>query len=138
MAKAPKRNPSQFGGISITPQDTENALLIEAYGDGGFKLQGRRVKGALFVNQTGFWPVDAGSLDQLSIQQIKEQIDQLKPELILVGTGSSMALVPRTLRQEFEASGIGFDIMDTGAAARTYNVLLLEGRRVAALLLPSD
>ena len=49
-----------------------------------------------------------------------------------------MQLVPSAFKAMLEAAGIGYDSMDTGAAARTYNVLLIEGRQVAALLLPVD
>lgn len=134
MTQSP--NPAQAGGISITPQDAEDALLVEAYGDGGFKLQGRRVKGALYVNGQGFWPVQAETLADLSLDQIGDQLASNKPELILIGTGARMSLAPKDLRLAFEQAGVSYDVMDTGAAARTYNVLLLEGRQVGALLLP--
>ena len=56
-------------------------------------------------------------------------------EILLIGTGSAMAPIPPALRALLRSRGIGCDGMDTGAACRTYNVLLAEGRRVAAVLI---
>lgn len=131
-------NPVTAGGISITQQDSEDLLLVEAYGDGGFKLQERRVKGAIYVDGTGFWPVEADGLAALSLEHVKDQLDDNRPEMVLVGTGAAMTLLPKPLRLSLESLGLQYDIMDTGAAARTYNILLLEGRKVAALMLPVD
>jgi uncharacterized protein len=59
-------------------------------------------------------------------------------ELLLVGTGGRMAQIDRTLRQALRADGVVVEVMDTGAACRTYNVLMAEGRRVAAALIAVD
>jgi len=130
-----KQNPATAAGVHLTRDSTDDALLVEAYGAGGFKLQDRRVKGSLYVNGQGFWPVDAADVSALGDIDIATLMADHKPELVLVGTGAAMQLLPKALRQQFEALGISCDPMDTGAAARTYNVLHLEGRHVAALLL---
>lgn len=57
-----------------------------------------------------------------------------KPEIILLGTGATNVFPPRELTFAFARKGIGLEIMDTAAAARTFNVLANEGRRVAAIL----
>ena len=57
-----------------------------------------------------------------------------RPEIVLLGTGVSNVFPPRELTFSFARQGIGFEVMDTAAAARTYNVLANEGRRVAAIL----
>ena len=59
-----------------------------------------------------------------------------QPDVILLGTGRRIAFAPRELVFSFARSGIGFEVMDTRAAARTYNVLAAEDRRVAAVLFP--
>ncbi|TNE63053.1 MAG: hypothetical protein EP335_10385 [Alphaproteobacteria bacterium] len=129
----------QSGGITIEQQTSEELLLVEAYGDGGFRLMGRRVEGATLVNGEGFYPVTAKTVAELSAQSFERVADATKrPDILLVGTGARMQLLPAAMRQYLEGAGIGFDIMDTGAAARTYNVLLMEGRKVAALLLPVE
>ena len=127
------------GGISLEAQSREDLLLVDGYGDGGFRLLGRRVEGGVMVLPTGFYPIDA--TDALSLAPadvVKAREAQPKPELIIIGTGEKMQLIPATLRRHLEAEGIAYDAMDTGAAARTYNVLLIEGRQVSALLLPVD
>ncbi len=58
------------------------------------------------------------------------------PELVIVGTGVRSAFPPRELMFAFARLGVGFELMDTAAAARTFNVLAGEGRRVAAVLYP--
>ena len=57
-----------------------------------------------------------------------------KPEIVLLGTGATNVFPPRELTFAFARKGIGLEIMDTAAAARTFNVLANEGRRVAAIM----
>jgi uncharacterized protein len=57
-------------------------------------------------------------------------------DVLLLGLGAEVAIVPRALREALEAAGIGVEPMNSPAACRTYNVLLGEGRRIAAALLP--
>ncbi len=59
-----------------------------------------------------------------------------KPDLILLGTGKRLEFAPRELVFSFARNGIGFEVMDTKAAARTFNVLTGDGRQVAAVLFP--
>jgi uncharacterized protein len=59
------------------------------------------------------------------------------PELVIVGTGAKGVFPPRELMFAFARRGVGLEVMDTAAAARTFNVLAGEGRRVAAVLYPS-
>ncbi len=61
-----------------------------------------------------------------------------EPELIIVGTGSRQVLPDRDLMFAMARAGIGLELMDTAAAARTFNVLANEGRSVAAVLYPTD
>ncbi len=98
---------------------------------------GRRVSGGVLVLPTGFFPIEAEDVKSLSTADFAKALEaEQKPELVLIGTGEKMQLIPSALRQALEAAGVGYDAMDTGAAARTYNVLLIEGRQVSALLLP--
>ena len=59
----------------------------------------------------------------------------LEPEIVLIGTGQSQVFPPRAFLASFLRRGVGVEVMDTGAACRTYNVLMAEGRRVAAALI---
>ncbi|WP_417457363.1 Mth938-like domain-containing protein [Kordiimonas sp.] len=127
------------GGVSLEAQSRDDLLLVDGYGDGGFRLLGRRVEGGVMVLPTGFYPIEAEDVKSLTANDVvKAREAAQKPELILIGTGEKMQLVPSAFKSHLEAEGIGYDVMDTGAAARTYNVLLIEGRQVAALLLPVD
>ena len=122
--------------MSVTLESPEGALLVEAYGDGGFRLMERRVEGSLFVRKEGFFPVNVAEFADLTPSHIDALVEEYgSPEILLIGTGLSMALLPKELRLHLEELGIGYDVMSTGAAARTFNVLTIEGRDVAALLL---
>lgn len=59
---------------------------------------------------------------------------QTEPEVVVLGTGKTHVIPPRELMFAFARQGIGFEVMDTRAAARTFNVLVGEGRRIAAVL----
>jgi len=63
-----------------------------------------------------------------------DSVFDTKPEIVLLGTGTSNVFPPRELTFAFARKGIGLEVMDTPAAARTFNVLANEGRRVAAIL----
>lgn len=82
------------------------------------------------------WPVhDTSELDETSIAAIFE----LKPEIVLLGTGPNQVFPPATILRIFIRHGVGVEVMDNAAAARTYNVLAGEGRNVlAALMLPAQ
>lgn len=126
----------QSHGMSVTLESPEGALLVEAYGEGGFRLMGRRVEGSLFVKETGFFPVEVEELSGVEPTTIDALVTEHgKPEILLIGTGEQMMLLPKALRLHLEQVGIGYDVMSTGAAARTYNVLTIEGRDAAALLI---
>jgi len=75
-------------------------------------------------------------LDELVIEDFEALLDQ-QPEVVLLGTGASNRFAPRELMFGFARLGVGFETMDTKAAARTFNVLAGEDRRVAAVLFPA-
>ena len=79
----------------------------------------------------------APSVENLSIESLGTLLD-LGPELMIVGTGSQQLLPNRDLMFAMARSGVGLEIMDTPACARTFNVLLAEGRSVAAVLYPTE
>jgi uncharacterized protein len=80
------------------------------------------------------WPVSSVSeLTEETLDPIFAEGDGL--ELLLLGTGLDIAAIPNVLRERFREARIGLDVMQTGAAARTYNILLAENRRVGAALI---
>lgn len=107
-----------------------SALAIESYGPGFFRLGTHVLRGSVLIT-----PWDAGPWgglgDSATLLAMVGKID-----VLLLGLGAEIAPVPRDLREILEAQGIGVEPMASPAACRTYNVLLGEGRRIAAALLP--
>lgn len=110
--------------------------IVDAYGSGCFRFAGVQHRGSLLILPSGMLGWRPATLSEV-------QLDDLAPVLaersrigfLLFGTGSAMALVPGPLRDLLGAANIGLEMMDTGAAVRTYNILLAEDRPVAAALL---
>jgi uncharacterized protein len=87
----------------------------------------------ILPDRTLDWPVDSmAALGEASFEAVAERTDV---ELLILGTGARMAPVPSAIRLALKRAGIVVEPMDTGAACRTYNVLVAEERRVAAALL---
>ena len=107
---------------------------IDAYGGGGFRISGQRVEGSILIlnDEVRPWPVTA--LAGLGPDQIAEVLaaGSREVEFLLLGVGARIAPPPPALRQALQAAGMGLEVMDTPAAARVYNVLAAEGRRLAA------
>lgn len=122
--------------MDLTPKVPGDRQVLEAYGDQGFRISGQRIEGSVMVFPTEVvnWPV--GSMDDLSEGHFAPMIERADAvEIMLLGTGTSIAFLPADIRQHLRDHGIVVDIMDTGAACRTYNVLMAEDRRVAAALI---
>ncbi|WP_319532137.1 MTH938/NDUFAF3 family protein [uncultured Cohaesibacter sp.] len=110
---------------------------IDYYGNGGFRFGTMSHQGALLFLPSGIrrWDVDEKpTLDSLTaLMREKDDI-----EILLLGTGKFLTLPDPEFSAAIRAQGIKLDIMDTGAAVRTLNILLSEDRAVAAALLPVD
>lgn len=104
---------------------------IDGYGPGFFRVGGDRREGAVAILPAAGVTEWGGYEDVGTILAAADAID-----VLLVGTGAEMAPVPEAFRARLEAVGIGVEVMGTGSACRTYNVLLGEGRRIGAALLP--
>lgn len=110
--------------------------LINGYGDGGFRVSGVKYAGSVLVlpEKTFLW--DVAAITDISAESLNVlEAADVKVEILLIGCGSSMGFIEPEIRNAFREKGIVIDAMDTGAAVRTYNVLLLEGRQVAAALI---
>ena len=110
--------------------------MISGYGPGYVEVNGERHVAGLVVGPTYLdtdWP--AGDGDEIDLEGIRP-LALLEVEIVLIGTGASQRFPkPATLRPLVEA-GIGFEIMSTPAACRTFNILVAEDRKVAAALIP--
>ena len=109
---------------------------IDAYGSGGFRFADMSHRGSILALPSGIraWPV--ASVVELTTGALSPVFAEAEEvELLLLGTGRDVAAVPELLRQRFREARIGLDVMQTGAAARTYNILLAENRKVGAALI---
>ncbi len=110
--------------------------VIEAYGGGGFRVNGTVHVGSVLVlaARTLKWPIDAA--DQITVDCLQPIVDAAADvELLLLGCGPQMGTVPAELRAALKACQITVEAMDTGAACRTFNVLMAEDRLTAAALI---
>jgi uncharacterized protein len=109
---------------------------LEAYGNGGFRFGGMSHRGSILALPSGVraWPVgNVAEINALALAPILAEAGAI--EILLLGTGSEPAFIEDSVRAPLAAAGIRLDAMQTGAAARTYNVLIAEERRVAAALI---
>lgn len=113
------------------------APAIDAYGEGGFRLDGERHEGSLLIvaDEPRTWAVS--SLAELTPESLTPVLEagRSEVEFVLLGVGARNALPPRSVREALQRAGIGLEFMDTPAAAKLYNILTSEGRRVAAALI---
>ncbi len=116
----------------LTEVSFGTARPVDGYGPGFWRVGGEVLRGAVLVTATGArtW---GGYADTAPLLALRDGID-----VLFVGTGRLIAHLPGAFRSGLEAAGVGVEAMDSPAAARTYNVLLSEGRRVAAALLAVD
>ncbi len=123
--------------MDITPVTPRGKQTITSYGAGQFKISGEvyTTNVLVFPDRTVQWtiPTDAKniSVDHLSV--VLEEEGEI--DLLLIGCPKPMQAIPMGIRMALKEAGINMEIMDTGGAVRTYNVLLAEGRRVAAALI---
>jgi uncharacterized protein len=124
--------------MDLTPLIPAGRQIVESYGGGRFRVSGRTFEGSVLVltDRTDAWPVaDIASMTLDGLAAVAEAARAGTIDLLLVGCGARMAPIPAPLRQALRDVGVVVEPMDTGAACRTYNVLMAEGRRVAAALI---
>ncbi len=109
---------------------------IDAYGNGGFRFADMSHRGSILCLPTGVHAWEAADPERLAPEHFQRVLDlKSKIGFLLLGTGVQQVWPDKAVRQAFAEAGIGLETMDTGAAARTYNVLLAERRPVAAALI---
>ena len=126
-------------GIIIREAHFPGKAPIEAYGNGGFRFADMSHRGSLLVLPSGIhgWePADPLALKAADFDKLFAEAG--KVEILLVGMGKDLRPLPAALRTALKEVGISADPMSTGAAVRTYNVLLAEDRAVAAALVAVD
>lgn len=124
------------GGLGLDVPHLPNPAPIDAYGNGGFRFGGMSHRGSLLCFPDGIWAWPVKSLSDLSVETLAPafaRADRL--DFFLIGGGAKPWALPEALRERFRAASLAVDSMPTGAAVRTYNILLAENRRVGAGLI---
>jgi uncharacterized protein len=109
---------------------------IDTYGNGGFRFAGMSHRGSLLCIPSGIygWPGPAGdTIDVASLERAFAEAADI--EVLLLGTGVALKPADAAVKARCRELGIVAEAMSTGAAVRTYNVLLAEGRAIAAALM---
>ena len=109
---------------------------IDVYGNGGFRFADMSHRGSLLCLPSGLhaWQVEEGrTFETADFEKVMAEAESIK--FLLVGTGLSIRPLPAAVRAMFREAGISCDPMSTGAAIRTYNIMLVEKRPVAAALI---
>jgi uncharacterized protein len=109
---------------------------ISGYGKGRFRLGGIEHHGSLVILPSGVYPWAPDDASGLSAETLRPILDEgATLGFLLLGTGAAQVFPDKSLRETFAGAGLGLEAMDTGAACRTYNVLLAEERVFAAALI---
>lgn len=112
---------------------------IDAYGNGGFRFRDMSHRGSLLCLPNGMFGWSVSSAEKLSVADFEPVMSApAGVGFVLLGTGDAQIFPPADVRKAFAEAGIGLEPMSTGAAVRTYNVLLGEGRDVACALIAVD
>jgi uncharacterized protein len=124
--------------MKFTKHPSSGRNVVRGYSANSVQIGERTLRGSCAFNATELleqWPPNSAS--ELTLEHFLP-ILAWEPEIILLGTGERQIFPALQLLAEVRARGVGFEVMDTGAACRTFNVLSSEERRVVAALLVSD
>jgi uncharacterized protein len=115
-----------------------NVNVIRSYGPGQVKIRDGLYHASLIVTPTKIisdWPPQ--SFSDLDASHF-EALVALEPELVVLGTGKYLRFPAPAVTRALIDANVGLEVMDTGAACRTYNILMSEGRKVVVALLPIE
>ncbi len=122
---------------TLPTPDPAQAQVIRSYGPGRFVIGEREWREPVLVTPGGTSAWDVTRMEDLTPASVAALREGPEPaELLVLGCGSRPVFLSPPLRAELKAAGLSVEVLDTGSACRTYNVLLAEGRRVAAALIP--
>ena len=123
-------------GIIMRAAHYPGRAPIDAYGNGGFRFADMSHRGAILILPSGIHGWHDAGLDSSAFAPVVAERDRF--DLLLIGTGTRHAVLPAALSRVLVESGVRYEVMATGPAVRTYNVLIAEERAVAAALLSVD
>ena len=114
-------------------------VVIDAYGNGGFRFGGGSHRGSLLFLPSGVYGWAVSSFDDLKPDLCRKILSEAgTADFVLLGTGERQIFPDPALSALFDEAGLGLEVMDTGAACRTYNLMLEEKRAVMAALIAVD
>lgn len=116
--------------------DHATAASVQAYGEGWIQVRNQRHEGSLLLTYSGEVTPWSGQRFEDLVAADFQQLLAHDPELVVFGSGTQLRFPHPSLYAALVTAGIGLETMGTGAACRTYNILVQEGRRVVAVLLP--
>jgi uncharacterized protein len=123
------------GGFLMQPARFPGRAPIDAYGNGGFRFAGMSHRGSILALPSGIEAWAVNSAEEISAAAVARIIAEAEAiEILLIGTGTEMRPLSREARSALAAANLEPELMATGAAVRTFNVLLSEERAVAAAL----
>ena len=122
---------------TLPTPDPARAQVIRSYGPGHFLIGERDWHGPVLVTPSATTAWSVTRAEELSLASLEALRQTPAPtELLVLGCGARATFIAPALRAELKAAGLALEVVDTGSACRIYNVLLAEGRRVAAALIP--
>lgn len=122
--------------MDITPLPSKGRQTITGYGNSQFKVSGQvyTTPVLVFPDRTVLWDIKPNA--PITLENLNVVIEEEgEIDLLIIGSGKTKAALPGKIHDRLRAIGIALEIMDTGAAVRTYNILAAEERRVAAALI---
>ncbi|KGD98406.1 Mth938-like domain-containing protein [Rhizobium sp. YS-1r] len=123
-------------GIEIREAHFPGRAPIDAYGNGGFRFADMSHRGSLLCLPSGIYGWDMKEGDPLTVEAFSKVLAESgEIEVLLVGSGQNLKPIPADLKAALKERGIASDPMSTGAAVRTFNIMLAESRAVAAALI---
>lgn len=126
-------------GLEMRPAHFPGRASVDAYGNGGFRFADMSHRGSILMLPSGIYGWDVQRFADVTMEKLTEVVaDADEIEIMLFGCGNDLMPVPAAVKQGLSAHGIRTEPMSTGAAVRTYNVLMAEERRVAAALIAVD
>lgn len=122
--------------MELTREHPGKKIYVRAVGPGGITVAEKTYPGSLILSSESVdsdWPVE--TVADVSEDTLQPVFD-LSPEVVILGTGRTQRFLEPALMMTFHTQSIGIEIMTTEAACRTFNVLVMENRKVVAALLP--
>lgn len=129
--------PGPIDDKTLPTPDPASVQIVRSYGPGRFLIGEREWREPVLVTSTATAPLGVTRAEDITPETLSFLATLPTPtELLVLGCGARAVFVPPAQRALLKAAGLGLEVVDTGSACRIYNVLVAEGRRVAAALLP--